>query len=99
MTIAGGQGVQVAPISLISGATGINYYLSVAAGSGTVKQVASNLGQQITLTALPSGGAASLPGSNTTQYHYVTVAVRVVVPALASLTSAIQGLWLEYSYI
>lgn len=65
VTITAGQAIQVGAVTLPFGATGVNYYLSVSAGSGTVAYDANGNGAQTNLTALPAAGAASSPASNT----------------------------------
>lgn len=73
VTIASGQAIQVDALMLPNttttppspNSTGINYYLSEAAGSSTVLYAASGTGASITLSALPASGAASPPTGNT----------------------------------
>lgn len=98
VAITAGQQIQVSAITLPANATAVNYYLSIAANNSTVKFDLQGSGAQINLTALPLGGAASPPGSNTTTTHYIEVNVRAAPPANATLTSILQGLWIEYSW-
>ena len=66
VTISAGQAIQVASVPIpANGCTGVNYYLSTAAGSSTLGLDASGLGAQIDLTALPTGG---IPPSSNTAY-------------------------------
>jgi hypothetical protein len=58
--------INVAAITLPTGATSVNHYMSVTPGSGTLKFVASNSGGALSITALPVGGALAVPSSNTT---------------------------------
>lgn len=67
VTLTEGQAIQVSAITLPTGATGVNYYLSVAEGSSTVALAASSAGVQTTLSGLPPGGAANPPDTNTAQ--------------------------------
>lgn len=67
VTLTAGQAIQVSAIALATGATGVNYYLSTAAGSTTLAYDASGSGAQVNLTALPASGAAAPPTSNTAQ--------------------------------
>lgn len=69
VTITAGQAIQVGAISLPFGATGVNYYLSTAAGLTTVAYDAAGTGAQINLTALPASGANNPPSSNTALIH------------------------------
>ncbi len=65
VTLTAGQTIQVSAITLPLGATGVNYYLSEAAGSSTVLYDASGSGAQTQLTALPASGAVAPPLANT----------------------------------
>ena len=67
VTLTAGQAIQVSAITLPSGASGINYYLSTSAGSTTVALDASGTGALVNLTALPATGAKNPPSSNTAQ--------------------------------
>ncbi len=69
VTITAGQAIQVSALTLPFGAAGVNYYLSVAAGSATVAYDAAGTGAQINLTALPATGAVSSPLTNTALAH------------------------------
>ncbi len=70
VTLTAGQQIQVAALTpLPIGATGVNYYLSIAAGSSTLAYDASGSGAQIDLVALPASGAASPPAANTCAIH------------------------------
>ncbi|NMP20784.1 baseplate J/gp47 family protein [Sulfobacillus harzensis] len=73
VTLTAGQAIQVGALTLPNvgqtppspNATGINYYLSTAAGSSSVAYDANGTGAETTLTALPASGAASPPTVNT----------------------------------
>ncbi len=73
VTITAGQAIQVSALTLPNvgqtppspNATGVNYYLSTAAGSSSVAYDATGTGAATTLTALPASGAASPPTVNT----------------------------------
>jgi len=69
VTLTAGQEIQVSAITLPVGATGVNYYLSTAAGSTTTALAANGNGGQIDLTTLPASGAANPPSSNTALIH------------------------------
>ncbi len=65
VTLTAGEQIQVSAITLPAGATSVNYYLSIGAGSSTLAYDANGTGTQIDLTALPLSGAASPPIINT----------------------------------
>lgn len=65
VTIAAGQEIQVSALTLPTGATAVDYYLSTSANGSTLAFDASGTGAQIELTALPAIGAASPPIINT----------------------------------
>lgn len=65
VTLTAGQEIQVDAITLETGATGINYYMSTAVGSSTLAYDANGTGAQVDLTALPASGASSPPTINT----------------------------------
>jgi hypothetical protein len=67
VTISSGEAIGVASVPLETGATGVEYYLSVSAGSTTLGYVATSSGQAFSITGLPSAGAASPPTENTAQ--------------------------------
>lgn len=67
VSISSGQAIDVGSIPLATGATGIDYYLSVSAGSTTLGYVASSSGQAISINSLPSSGASLPPSTNTAQ--------------------------------
>ncbi len=98
VTITAGQGIQVGAITPPPDVTAVNYYLSIAANNSTVAFDIQGSGAQVTLTALPAGGAASPPVSNGTTIHYFEVNVRAAPPSNATVTNIVQGLWLEYSW-
>jgi hypothetical protein len=59
--------INVAAITpLPSGATSVNWYLSKTVGGFSLGFAVNNAGTAFSLTALPLGGAASPPGTNTT---------------------------------
>lgn len=98
VTITAGQAILLAAITLPSGATAAKLYMSIAAGSSTLNYVASSNGAATTLSALPTSGTVP-PVLNTTLPFYMTLFVRMAVPAGATLTAVTEGLWLEYSWI
>lgn len=63
VTLSAGQAIQVSAVTLLLGATGVNYYLS-AAGSTTIYLDASGTGVQIDLTTAPTG-TTQPPTANT----------------------------------
>lgn len=67
VTLTSGQAVDVATITLVTGATGVRYYMSEAAGSTTILYDAQGTGAATTLTTLPLSGASAPPTSNTAQ--------------------------------
>lgn len=69
VTITAGQAIQVSAIAPPFGATGVNYYLSIAAGSSTVALDLSGTGAQLNLISLPSNSAITPPVSNTAVIH------------------------------
>ncbi len=66
VTITAGQQIDIADISGFDTNTqSLNLYMSVAAGSATLGKVLNWDGAATTITALPPGGAAAPPTSNT----------------------------------
>lgn len=86
VSITAGEQIQVGALNLPVGATGVNYYLSVAAGSSTLGYDSQGSGALVDLTALPATGAASVPGSNTAQVHGNLYVVNGT-PAVSALAS------------
>lgn len=68
VTIGSNNNVTLDGVALETGATGVNFYFSEAVNSTTLKFLTSNGGggPGFDVNALPAGGAASPPGSNTT---------------------------------
>lgn len=81
VTLASGQAIDVAAISLTTGATEVVYYLSESVGSTTVLQDAIGDGSAATLTALPSASANAPVTSNT-----ATLQGAAWIPGTISLT-------------
>ncbi len=69
VTITAGQAIQVSAITLPFGASGINYYLSIVAGSSTIAYDGNGTGAQISLTALPVSSTVIPPTINTAAVH------------------------------
>lgn len=69
VTISAGQAIQVSSITLPLGASGVNYYLSIAAGSSTVALDASGTGVQTSLVSLPQNSGLTPSASNTALIH------------------------------
>jgi len=65
VAIAAGQAVQVSALSLPPGVTGVDYYMSTAAGSTTLGYVASGNGTAINLTTY---GNTTAPPSNNSAF-------------------------------
>lgn len=85
VTITAGQAIQVSAITLPFGASGVNYYLSIAAGSSTVTYDVSGTGAQINLMVLPVSGASIIPPINTALIHgnlYIPGTITIIAMAV-----------------
>lgn len=67
ITLTAGQtSIAVTALTGVPGGVTVNWYVSQAAGSGTRRLYTNNSGGAFSITAAPSGSAATVPGSNTT---------------------------------
>lgn len=90
VTLAGDDAILVAPVGLVAGATRVDYYLSVAAGSSSYAYVASGNGGAIVLAQYPRNPAT--PGLH---HHAIVVSAATAAdPHKRAKIHAILGPWL-----